>query len=377
MANPEHLEMLKQGGKAWNKWRYKTDGFLSQVDLRGADLRGVNLMGADLRGADLSQANLTEATLREVDLKKATLRGADLSQANLNGATLRWADLREANLTEATLRWADLSQADLTEADLTKANLTEANLTEANLTKANLSQADLKKAELREADLTGADLREADLTETNLVGANLTNCYVYGTSVWNVDLKETIQKDLVITPWKETAITVDNLEVAQFISLLLNNKKIRDVIDAITSKIVLILGRFTSERKAILDAIKEELHHRNYSPVLLDFEKPGDFDLLPETLSTLAHMSRFVIADLTDHGASLSVQLECIVPDLPSLPIVPLLQAAGRDVIFQDWMHYPWVLETIRYDTDAHLIEMLGEQIIGLAETKFQELTKR
>jgi hypothetical protein len=32
--------------------------------------------------------------------------------------------------------------------------------------------------------------------------------------------------------------------------LMLNNQKVRDVIDTITSKVVLILWRFTDERKA-------------------------------------------------------------------------------------------------------------------------------
>jgi len=56
--------------------------------------------------------------------------------------------------------------------------------------------------------------------------------------------------------------------MAQFIYLLLNNQKVRDVIDTITSKVVLILGRFTSERKVILDALKDELRRQNYTPVL-------------------------------------------------------------------------------------------------------------
>jgi len=54
---------------------------------------------------------------------------------------------------------------------------------------------------------------------------------------------------LIITPPNEPEITVDNIEVAQFIYLMLYNQKIRDVIDTITSKVVLILGRFTPERK--------------------------------------------------------------------------------------------------------------------------------
>jgi hypothetical protein len=63
---------------------------------------------------------------------------------------------------------------------------------------------------------------------------------------------------LVITP-DEPAITVDNIEVAQFVYLMLNNQKVRDVINSITSKAVLILGRFTQERKPVLEALREEL----------------------------------------------------------------------------------------------------------------------
>src|SRR5439155_3710360 len=128
---------------------------------------------------------------------------------------------------------------------------------------------------------------------------NLTNCSIHGISAWNVQLKEAIQSSLIITRPEESVITVDNLEVAQFIYLLLNNKKIREVIDTITSKVVLILGRFTPERKVILDALKNELRKKNYLPVVFDFEKSVARDFT-ETVRTLAHLSRFVIADITD-----------------------------------------------------------------------------
>jgi hypothetical protein len=135
---------------------------------------------------------------------------------------------------------------------------------------------------------------------------------VYGISAWNVRLKGAIQSNLVITPSHESAIQVDNLEVAQFIYLLLNNEKIRNVIDTITSKVVLILGRFTPERKVVLDAIREELRKRDYLPILFDFEKPASKGLTG-TISTLANMARFIIADLTD-PSSVPHELAMVVP---------------------------------------------------------------
>jgi hypothetical protein len=66
------------------------------------------------------------------------------------------------------------------------------------------------------------------LVETILAGAILTDCRIYGIAAWNVELKGTSQNNLVITRDGEPTITVDNLEVAQFIYLLLNNSKIRD-----------------------------------------------------------------------------------------------------------------------------------------------------
>jgi hypothetical protein len=68
------------------------------------------------------------------------------------------------------------------------------------------------------------------------------------------------------------------------------------VIDTIGKKAVLILGRFTTDRKAVLDAIGEALRKNGYLPILFDFEKPSTRDT-HETIVTLAGMVRFIIAD--------------------------------------------------------------------------------
>jgi hypothetical protein len=160
---------------------------------------------------------------------------------------------------------------------------------------------------------------------------------------------------LIITQLGQPEITVDNLAVAQFIYLLLHNEKIRCVTDTITSKIVLILGRFTPERKAVLDALREELRKRDYLPVLFDFDKSASRDN-SETISLLAHMARFVIADITD-ARSIPRELMVIAPSLPSVPIQPLLQeGAGKYGMFEHFRRYSWVLKEHVYASSQQLI---------------------
>ena len=236
----------------------------------------------------------------------------------------------------------------------------------------NLSGANLRRAHLCGADLSGADLSRADLSDAPLVsadltGANLTGSRVYGVSVWRSKLEGAKQQNLVITRIDEPQITVDHIEVAQFIYVMLNNQKIRDVIDTITSKVVLILGRFTDERKAVLNALREELRKRNYLPVLFDFSVPATRDIT-ETVSLLARMARFVVADITD-AKSIPQELAVIVPDLPSVPVQPLLLEGSAEYgMFEHFKRYLWVLETYRYASSERLIAGLAEHVIDPAE---------
>jgi uncharacterized protein YjbI with pentapeptide repeats len=297
MANKEHLEQLWKGKAAWNQWRSRY--LTTRPDLRGADLHRMNrrdLSNMDLHGADLSQADFRRAELIGVNLRGTNLSAANLSQTNLSEATLHQANLRQADLHDVDFFQADLSQA----------------------------------------DLHGANLETAVMIETNFEGANLTGCRVYGIAVWNINLVEAKQSDLVITRNYEPVITLDNVEVAQFIYLHLHNEKIRGVIESITSKAVLILGRFTPERKAVLDAIREEVRKQQLLPIMFDFT-PSANQITLETVSTLAHIARFVIADLTD-AKSVLQELQAIVPHNPSVPVQPILLASQEEPGMFDFM---------------------------------------
>ena len=79
-------------------------------------------------------------------------------------------------------------------------------------------------------------------------------------------------------------------------------------------------------------------------------------------------MARFVVADLTS-AKSIPQELGVIVPDLPSVPVQPLLLKGSKEYsMFPHFKRYPWVLETYRYPSSEHLIGGLAEHVIGPAE---------
>ena len=228
------------------------------------------------------------------------------------------------------------------------------------------------------ATLCGANLGEAmlyhaALVDTDLTRADLTGCRIFGVSAWDLKLEGAKQRNLIITNVDEPEITVDNIEVAQFVYLLLHNEKIREVIDTITSKAVLILGRFTEERKAVLDALREELRKRDYLPILFDFEKPRSRNT-DETITLLARMARFVVADISD-AKSVLQELRAVVPDLPSVPIQPIIFATQEEPgMFDFYRNFRSFLNVHRYASQEQLIVELGEKIILPAELKVPEL---
>jgi uncharacterized protein YjbI with pentapeptide repeats len=377
MANDKHVALLKQGVDAWNAWRDENPDI-------GPDLSRANLVDADLRRADLIRADLSRANLRGANLSGGTLLGgADLSGADLRGANLSNAtDLRGADLRGADFRRADLGGADLGGADLRGANLNSANLGWANLRGANLSEAELTLAYLAYAKLFGANLKHADLRaaillSTDLTDADLTGCRIYGISAWRVILDGAKQENLTITRDNEPTITVDNIEVAQFVYLLLNNEKIRNVIDTIGKKGVLLLGRFIEGRIEILERLREELRNRGYLPIIFNFDKPETKNFT-ETVRLLAGLSHFVIADVTN-PKSAPLELQATVPEV-MVPFRPIIQEGEKPfAMLEDlWIqHRDWVFEPLYYSSPDALVGALDEKIIKPAKARFAELLAR
>jgi hypothetical protein len=146
----------------------------------------------------------------------------------------------------------------------------------------------------------------------------------------------------------------------------------------IAARSVLILGRFTAERKAILDSIRRALMTppRQYVPIVFDFEKPGDRTLIGSILR-FASVSRFVIADLSD-PKSVPAELQAIVPQFVSLPVVPIIEAGQLEYpVADDILSRPSVRPVVPYRDEAHLLDILDARILAPAEALYAELNPR
>jgi hypothetical protein len=165
------------------------------------------------------------------------------------------------------------------------------------------------------------------------------------------------------------------MEVAQFVFLLIRNDKIRTILNTITTKVVLILGSFSEERLPVLNAVRESLRKMDLLPVLFDFEKPNQTTV--ETVEALAHLARFIIADLTD-AKSILEELRGIVPQRPTLAVQAIIATSQDEPgMFDFFLKYPWVLKPFRYTDLESLLDKLENHVVAPAVSKADELQGR
>jgi uncharacterized protein YjbI with pentapeptide repeats len=361
MANADHFKILQSGVSQWNAWRKAEPAAVP--DLSQADLVRANLSGFDLSGAQLSECALDGSSLIDANLSNAALNGASLTRCNL----LR-ANLAGAKFSMARAPYSNFAHVDASGAQFDGAFLWFSEFTGAKCAGAVFRDAGLRGAWFDKADLTNVDFTYASFIKTHMDDAVMDNCAVYGASVWDLQGTPAKQQNLIISPDGEPVIAVDDFKVAQFIRLLSVNAELRNVIQTVGRKVVLILGRFTPERKAVLDSIRDELRKHNFVPLMFDFDRPDDRSRI-DTVLTLAHLSRFVIADLTDAKVLLQ-ELQAILTQVSTLPVLPILQkGAGINVVIADFTaRANFIRDVFQYQDTADIAAQLTTRVIEPAE---------
>lgn len=367
ITSPIRSEERENALQTWST--YKQERQLSQISadkkLRGeSDVLGKHDY---IRSLTEKVVNISGATLTDVCVGYADLRGMIMEDVTVVCDLLPWCALKGANLENASLQRATLKELRLIDADLRNTDLSAADLSGADLTNANL-----QGAILRNTNFKGAILERTNLVGCDIEGAIFDDACVYGISAWDVKGEPLSSKNLVVTPNGQAQITTDNIKIAQFLYLLTHNPDIRDALDTVTQKVVLLLGRFSPERKAILDSLRDSLRDMDLVPVMFDFARVDNQDFT-ETITLLARLSRFIIADITE-PASIPQELQAIAPNV-AVPISLIIQQGHEPYsMSKNLKKYHWVLRPQRYTDTAHLLTEVKPKVVNLAEHKLKEL---
>jgi hypothetical protein len=140
---------------------------------------------------------------------------------------------------------------------------------------------------------------------------------------------------------------VDDIELAQFVYYLTDHKRMRDVLNVMNARGVLILGGFRNGGWERLDAIRARLAGRGYMAMIFDFARPDSMSLT-ETVSTMAGLAKFVVVDVA--GPSVPHELQSIFTQLKK----PMLAIGNPYAMFPDLADQAPII-MIKSDSDAGL----------------------
>jgi Pentapeptide repeats (9 copies) len=195
----------------------------------------------------------------------------------------------------------------------------------ANFSGATFHNTKFNKTILTGANFDGATFVNCNLNRVNLAGASfhvkeITETVVYGIAGWDLKTSDDMkQSKLVIERTYElysdliqqgkVPMMVDDIELAQFVYYLSNHKKMRDALNILNDRGVLLLGRFTDGGLERLYSTREWFQHNGYMAMIFDFARPDNLSLI-ETVVTMAGLSKFFVADLS--GSSVPAELHSI-----------------------------------------------------------------
>jgi len=392
MANPQHVATLLKGVPHWNRWRARHPEL--RPDLREFSARalhgsilGLNLKGANFSNADLRQADLYRCWLVDADFSGADLRGAVLGEVTAGGASFRRAKLRAAVMMKGVFWGADFRGADFVtlppKADIDSSSppadswwwtkpalINGASMERCNLRGAKVGSSCFDQVDLTDAKLTRADLREASLEivqmiRTDVDGADFHGCSITALTAFDLRGRPFDETQLRVKTVRGAVVVVDFLEAAQFVSML-SSERLGLALDRIAPKVVLILGRFSRDRKPVLDDLRKALTALGWMALVFDFPAPKG---ITQTFKVLASLAGWVIADVTE-ATEVRREITHIAERHRTVPIFPILQGRraewfGLDELRDEGSN---IAATFRYRDTSHLLASLDEALVKPAQ---------
>ncbi len=328
----DHEQLILQGADGWNKWQEENKSPVHFAKPFWYDSR--NSEGMQVKG-----------------LNKLDFSGIHLTNASIYHAFAEGLNFRRARIVGCHFEEGDFSRTDFSGTTFID-------------TKFN-------KTIFTDSVFAGSVFPNCNLNRVNLANANfcveaIIETVVYGVSAWDLKTNDEMkQSNLIIERTYDLYSDiiargqiphmVDDIEMAQFVYYLSSHKKMRNMINILNSKGVLLLGRFKEGGLERLYKLRDWLKAQNYTPMIFDFDRPTNLDYT-ETVITMAGLSKFILADLS--GGSVPQELHAIMTNFRK-PVIAYAQN-GVYSMFKDLKRKnPYVFE-LEYTDDQELLSKMA-----------------
>lgn len=325
-----HEKIILRGASVWNKWQKENKGSIDFVKPSWYD--------SPYKGGN--RLNFSGLYLSNATIYNAFAEGLNLQNSKIIDCIFEEGDFSRANFSNTEFVNTRFNKTILTDAYFDGASFINCNLNRINITNANFCLKEIKET------------------------------VVYGVSAW--DLKtcdEMKQSKLIIERTYglysdiiaegRIPLMADNIELAQFIYYLSNHKKMRDVLNILNAKGILLLGQFKDGGLDRLYKLHDWLKEKNYMPMIFDFDRPVSMDYT-ETVITMAGLSKIIIADLS--GGSVPQELHATLTNFQK-PIIAYSNT-GAYSMFKDLKRKNPYAFDFEYADDSDLFDKMETYLI-------------
>lgn len=339
---------INQPPKKWEDWINANQSSVSYFNGNIDSIRNPNWHGSFYKGENAY--DFSGIHLKDVMIFKPFGEGLNIQNSVFENVFFDDGDFSRANFRNCMFINTKFNKTIFTDAGFAGATFINCNLNRVNL--------------------TNADFQVEEITET----------VIYGISSWDIHVSEkSKQSKLVIEKTYQLfseiieegriPLMVDNIELAQFIYYLSNHKKMRDTINILNKRGVLLLGKFKDGGLERLYKLRDWFANQNYLPMIFDFDRPPSLDYT-ETIVTMSGLSKLVVADLS--GDSVPQELHAILTNFVK-PVVVYHDSAPYSML-KDLRRKNRYFHEIKFDgTDDNLLSLLPPKIAN-AEKDFGEI---
>lgn len=332
----------------WDDWVNANQSSVSYFNGNIDSIRNPNWHGSFYKGGNAY--DFSGIHLRDVMIFKPFAEGLNIQNSVFENVLFDDGDFSRANFSNCMFINTKFNKTIFTDAGFAGATFINCNLNRVNL--------------------TNADFQVEEITET----------VIYGISSWDIHVSEkSKQSKLVIEKTYQLfseiiaegriPLMVDNIELAQFIYYLSNHKKMRDTINILNKRGVLLLGKFKDGGLERLYKLRDWFANHNFLPMIFDFDRPHSLDYT-ETIVTMSGLSKLVVADLS--GDSVPQELHAILTNFVK-PVVVYHDSAPYSML-KDLRRKNRYFHEIKFDgTDDNLLSLLPPKIAD-AEKDFGEI---